>query len=297
MEIEMFYDPENSKCPKFDEVKNKKIPILTREAQKKNGKEIIITAEEAVKKRIVPNEWMVYFMVKEFEFFKSLGIPGDALRFRHMLPEETPHYSGGNFDMEIKFDFGWKETIGNAYRTDHDLKNHMKLSGKDLTVLTDDGRKIIPHVVEPSFGAERAIAGILLYCFIEDKKRGWNWFKFPSNIAPYTVAVFPLLKKDDLPKKASKVYELLKKDLDVFYDDSGSIGKRYARADEVGTPYCVTIDYDSLDNDSCTIRNRDDTKQIRVKVAGLKDILRKLVEAEIEFNKAGKIVETRIKEA
>ena len=192
--------------------------------------------------------------------------------------------------MEIKFDFGWKETVGNAYRTDHDLKNHMKLSGKDLSVLTDDGRKIMPHVVEPSFGAERAIAGILLYCFVEDKKRGWSWFKFPYNIAPYTVAVYPLLKKDDLPEKAEEVYEILKKDFDVFYDENGSIGKRYARADEVGTPFCVTIDYDSLENDSCTIRNRDDTKQIRVKIKDLSSILKQLTEGNLEFEKAGSLI-------
>ena len=289
MEIEMFFDPKNPKCPKFDEVKDKKIPILTRMAQKKDGKIEKVSAEKTVK-TIVRNEWMVYFMVKEFEFFKSLGIPENALRFRNMLPEETPHYSGGNFDMEIKFDFGWKETVGNAYRTDHDLKNHMKLSGKDLTVLTEDGKKVIPHVVEPSFGSERAIAGILYHCFIEDKKRGWNWFKFPYKIAPYTVSVFPLLRKDGLPKKANEVYELLKKDFDVFYDETGSIGKRYARADEVGTPFCITIDYDSLEKNSCTIRNRDDTKQIRVDIKDLTSILKQLIENKLEFEKAGSLI-------
>jgi len=290
MEIEMFIDPKTPNVPKFEEVKDKKITIFTRDAQKKKKKPITITTEQAVKKRIVPNEWMVYFLAKEFEFYKSLGIPSDALRFRHMLPEETPHYSGGNFDLEIKFDFGWKETVGNAIRTDHDLKSHMRYSRKDLTVLTDDGRKIIPWVIEPSFGIERTIAGILLHCFVEDKKRGWNWFKFPYKIAPYSVAVFPLLRKDDLPKKANKVYELLKKDFDVFYDETGSIGKRYARADEVGTPFCVTIDYDSLENDSCTIRNRDDTKQIRVKIKDLTSTLKQLIEGKLEFEKAGNLI-------
>ncbi len=289
-EIEMFFDPKYSKYPKFNGMKDKKIIIFTRDAQKKGKKPINITAEQAVKKRIVPNELMAYFLVKEFEFYKSLGIPEDALRFRHMLPEETPHYSGGNFDLEIKFDFGWKETVGNAYRTDYDLKKHMKLSGKDLTVLTEDKRKLIPHVIEPSFGIERTIAGILLHTFVEDKKRGWNWFKFPVKIAPYTAAVFPLVNKDNLPEKAKEVYEKLKERFDVIYDESGSIGRRYARADEIGTPFSITIDYESLENETCTIRHRDTTKQIRVKINELPSITEKLIREEVEFEKAGKSI-------
>jgi len=288
-EIEMFYDPEHQECPKFDKVKKNKIIIVTREAQKKESEPIKITIEDAVKKKIIPNQWMAYLMAKEFEFYKSLGIPEEALRFRHMLPEETPHYSGGNIDLEIKFDFGWKETIGNAYRTDHDLKNHMKLSGKDMTVLTDDGRKVMPHVVEPSFGVERTLMGVFLHCFVEDKQRGWNWFKFPAKIAPYTAAVFPLVNKDKIPEKAEEVYETLKKCFDVFYDDGGSIGRRYARADEIGTLFSVTIDYDSLDKKTCTIRDRDTTKQIIVKIDELVSVLNKLVNGEIEFEKAGKL--------
>lgn len=290
MEIEMFLDPEHPECPKFDEIKNKKIILFTRDAQKKGKKPISITVEEAVKKRILPNQWMAYFLTKEFEFFKSLGIPEEALRFRHMLPEETPHYSGGNFDLEIKFDFGWKEIVGNAYRTDYDLKKHMKLSGKDLKVLTDDGRKVIPHVVEPSFGVERPIAGILLHTFVEDKKRGWNWFNFPPKIAPYTVAVFPLVNKDGLPKKSKQIYRMLKKDFDVFYDESGSIGRRYARADEIGTPFSITIDYDSLDNDTCTIRNRDDTRQVRIKIKDLVQTIDKLIKNQVKFEKCGTLI-------
>lgn len=277
-EIEMFIDPKNPKSP-LDKVKNKKITVFTRDAQKKKKKPITITAEQAIKKRIVPNEWMVYFLAKEFEFYKSLGIPAEALRFRHMLPEETPHYSGGNFDLEIKFDFGWKETVGNAYRTDYDLKKHMNYSKKDLTVLTDDGRKIIPHVVEPSFGIERTIAGILLHCFVEDKKRGWNWFKFPVKIAPYTAAIFPLVNKDGLPKKAKKVHSLLKKDFDVLYDDKGSIGRRYARADELGTPFAITLDYQTLEDETVTVRNRDSKKQIRLNISDLKIFLEKTLKS------------------
>jgi glycyl-tRNA synthetase len=287
VEIEMFYDPQKPDCKNFDGVKNKKIVIFTRDAQKNDKEPIKITAEDAVKKKIVPNEWIAYFLAKEFEFYKSLGIPEDALRFRHMLPEETPHYSAGNLDLEIKFDFGWKETVGNAVRTDHDLKNHMKFSGKDLTVTTEDKRKIVPNVVEPSFGIDRTIYGILTHCFIEDKKRGWNWFKFPARIAPYTVAVFPLVNKDGIPEKSMEVYQKLKKEFDVLYDDSGSIGRRYARADEVGTIFAITVDYDGLENDSCTVRHRDTTKQVRVKIKDLVSIVNKLINEEVDFEKVG----------
>jgi glycyl-tRNA synthetase len=277
VEIEMFYDPQKPDCKKLGEVKDKKIVIFMREAQKKNSKPVTMTVEDVLKKRIVPSEWLLYFMAKEFEFYKSLGIPEDSLRFRQMQKEETPHYSAGNYDLEIKFEFGWKETVGNAIRTDHDLKNHMKNSGQNITVTTDDNRKIIPFVAEPSFGIDRTIAGILLHCFVEDKKRGWNWFKFPAKITPYPVAVFPLVNKDDIPEKAREVYEMLKKDFDVLYDDSGSIGRRYARADEIGTMYAVTVDYQTLEDKTCTIRNRDDTSQIRVKIQDLRSKLSDLI--------------------
>ncbi|MEM5792951.1 MAG: glycine--tRNA ligase [Candidatus Aenigmatarchaeota archaeon] len=273
MEIELFFDPNDDKCPMFDEVKDIEINVVTREAQKKGEGMVRITVGEAFKRGIIPNQWLAYFLAKEFIFYKSIGIPEDCLRFRHMLPEETPHYSKGNFDLEIKFDFGWKEVVGNAYRTDHDLKNHMKHANVDMSVPTENG-KVIPHVVEPSFGVDRTIAGILLHTYVEDKKRGWNWFKLPARIAPYIAGVFPLVKKDGLSEKAFEIYKKLKKDgFDVFFDDSGSIGKRYARSDEIGVPFAITVDYDTLEDGTVTIRNRDSTKQIRVHVDDLKIFL------------------------
>lgn len=274
MEIEMFTDPEDQKCPHFKEVENVKINLVTREAQQNNGEMIKIKVKEAIEKKIIPGEWMAYFLAKEFEFYKKLGVPEESLRFRHMLPEETPHYSGGNFDLEIKFDFGWKETVGNAFRTDHDLKSHMKHSGKDLNVLTEDGRKVVPHVIEPSFGVERTIAGVLLNSFVDDKERGWSWFKFPVKIAPYIACVFPLVKKDGLKEKAKEIHKELASCFDVFYDQGGSIGRRYARADEIGTPFCITIDYQTMEDGTVTVRERDTTEQKRLDAKELKDFLR-----------------------
>jgi len=278
LEIEWFVDPnEINNHPKFKDVEDVKIGILTREAQKKNEKEIVLTVKEAVEKGIVPNQHMAYYLAKEIQFYQSIGLPFEALRFRHMLPEETPHYSKGNFDLEIRFDFGWKEVVGNAYRTDHDLKSHIEKSKVDLSIALDDGSKVIPHVIEPSFGIERAIYGILLYCYKNDVERGWEWFAFPPDLAPYTVGIFPLVNKDGLQEKAEEVFKMLKRYFDVFYDDRGSIGKRYARTDEIGTPFCVTIDYDTKENDTVTLRYRDTTKQDRVKIEDLVKIIRQLV--------------------
>ncbi len=291
MEIEYFFNPKKITVPNEDLLKTK-IPILTREDQlKKNPKTTELTAKNSVKTGIIPNEIMAYFLAKEFLWYQQFGIPKDALRFRHMKPEEIPHYSKGNFDMEIKFDFGWKEVVGNAYRADYDLSTHMKHSGEDFSVV-DDGEKVIPNIVEPSFGIDRTIYAILLYCYRDGKERGWEWFQFPPKLSPYVAGVFPLVNKDGLEEKAKELYNSLKQCYDVFYDDSGSIGKRYARSDEIGTFVCVTIDYDTLKDNTVTIRNRDDAKQIRVKVEDLTNAIWKLMNQEIEFEKAGKMVKS-----
>ena len=279
IEIEMFVHPKRlNECPKFSEVAKKKIKLLTREGQKKGEDAKTITAEAAVAKGLLPNKWMAYFLVKELEWYQSLGVPLEALRHRHMLPEETPHYSKGNFDLEIKFDFGFKEVVGNAYRTDFDLKTHMKHSNEDFTIV-ENGEKVLPHVIEPSFGVDRTIYAVLLYCFREDG-RGWSWFAFPPKIAPYTAGILPLVNKDGLPEKAKEVYNQLKGCYDVYYDDSGSIGKRYARADEIGCVTTLTIDYQTLKDGTLTIRDRDTTRQIRVHIKDLKNVLWKILEGE-----------------
>ncbi len=290
VEIEMFFNPKKAnEVPNFNLVGKTKVKILTGEQQKKESKPTEISVEDAVKKGILPTKYTAYFLAKEFLWYQSIGIPAEAIRFRHMKPEETPHYSKGNFDMEIKFDFGWKEVVGNAYRTDFDLSTHSKHSGENFSVV-DNGEKVLPHVVEPSFGIDRTIYAILLFTYREGKERGWEWFQFPYKIAPYPFAVFPLVNKDKIPEKAREIFGMLRSHYEIFYDDSGSIGKRYARADEIGVPFCITVDYDSLEKDTITVRDRDTTKQIRIKIKDIYEILWKLVNKEIEFEKAGKLV-------
>ncbi|MGQ9514029.1 MAG: glycine--tRNA ligase [Thermoproteota archaeon] len=287
MEIEMFINPKKlDHCPSFEKVSKVKIRILSRDAQKSNQEPTELTAEEAAK--FMP-KFQAYFMAKEFLWYRLLGIPEEAIRFRHMLQKETPHYSKGNFDMEIKYDFGWKEVVGNAYRTDFDLKTHMENSGKDLTC-TEDGEKILPHVVEPSFGIDRTIYAVLLYCYRDDG-RGWEWFALPPKISPYLCAVLPLVSKDGIPEKAREIYDVLRHEFDVLFDQSGSIGRRYARCDEIGVPFCITCDYRTLEDETVTIRNRDDCSQIRTDSKTLSLTLRKLIEGQIQFSEAGARVE------
>jgi glycyl-tRNA synthetase len=276
-EIEFFINPEEKTFEKLKDYENVKIRILSREAQKEGKPEEEMSVREALEKGIIPSEYMAYFIAKEQLFYESLGIPKEAIRFRHMLPEETPHYSKGNVDMEILFDFGWKEVVGNAYRSDYDLKKHAEYSKEDLSYVFEDGKKIIPHVIEPSFGIERTIYAVLLYSFIEDKERGWDWFKFVPKIAPISVAVFPLLNKEEMINKSLEIFKNLRKEFDTIFDKSGSIGKRYARADEIGIPYCITVDHQTLEDGSVTIRDRNTTKQERVKIEELSTKLKNLL--------------------
>jgi len=286
MELEYFFNPNSPTHPRFKSVEKEKFRIYSREEQKKGSENCIeLTAREAVGRKTVPNEIMAYFMGKEMQFYLKLGIPYDALRFRHMLPEETPHYSGGNIDLEVKTSVGWVEVIGNAYRTDYDLKSHSKSSGKDLSILEEDGSKVLPHVVEPSFGVDRTILCMLEHCYRKgggSERRDWEWFDFPAFLSPFEAAVLPLMKKDGLAEKASELADSLReKGFDVLYDETGSIGKRYARQDEIGTPYCITIDYDTLKDGTVTIRFRNDGKQTRENIDKLEEKLHSFIKGNV----------------
>ncbi len=277
LEIEYFVHPKRKKIPNFNKWKNQELRILTREAQLKNEDVIIIKAKDAVKEGLVPHQALAYFMAKEMWFYKKLGIPEEALRFRHMLPEETPHYSKGNFDLEIKFDFGWKEVVGNAYRASYDLEKHAKHSGVELFV-EEDGQKIVPHVIEPSFGVERSLYAVLLYA-LQDDGRGWKWLKLPAFLAPYKVAVFPLVKDRKQIQTAKKIEKKLKKlNISCYYEDRQSIGKRYAKADEIGVRYCITVDEQTLKDKTITVRDRDTKEQERIEITKLKSYLSEKLE-------------------
>jgi glycyl-tRNA synthetase len=264
MELEYFFNPSQPGFEGFDKVKDEKMRM------KVNGEVSLMSAGDLVAKKLAANQIMAYFMAREWEFYKKVGIREPEMYFRVLDGTEVPHYSRANIDMEVATSFGTIETIGNAYRTDFDLSQHTKQSGKDMSVFVEEEKKkVMPHVFELSMGVDRLFFCILEHCFREKSAdKDWEWFDFPPAVAPYHVAVFPLMKKDKLDAKAVEVADMLRKaGLDVAYRDSGSIGRRYARADEIGIPYAMTIDYQTFEDGTVTIRYRNDGKQERVKIA------------------------------
>lgn len=223
-------------------------------------------------------EWQNHFETWRkamWDWFTLVGIDKSKVK-EHEIPDgERAHYSKRTIDFEFEYPFGLKELYGLAYRTDYDLSRHQKYSGRDLTYTDQEtAEKFIPHVIEPTWGVDRTILAILLSSYFEDGKR--IVLRLPSQIAPYKAAIFPLVaNKEDLVAKARSVYEKMKKSLMVVWDDRGNIGKRYFAQDEIGTPFCLTIDYTTLDDDTITIRHRDTTKQERIKIDKVKDYIDK----------------------
>ena len=286
MEIEYFVHPDNArKCPFIKEVLKHKINILSEQAQKKNQKPKKMTIEQALKDKIINTEWLAYWLATEYKWFISLGANPDNFRIRQHVKDELAHYSSDCWDLEYNFPFGWKELEGIADRSDFDLKQHIKHSKKDLSIFDQEtNKKIIPYVAaEPSLGVERTFLVFMFDAYNDDKKRGNIVLKLNPKLAPIKAGIFPLIGKPELEKLAKEIHTNLKKYFNVNYDRSGSIGRRYARADEIGTPFCITVDFDSLKDKTVTIRDRDTTKQVRIKIAELRDILRKLIDKEIEF--------------
>ena len=226
-----------------------------------------------------PDQWEKAFdaWVKLIhEWCDALGLPKDSVHELEVPEDDRAHYSKRTIDFEFDFPIGREELLGLAYRTDFDLMNIQKASGKSMEYRPKDGGPaFVPHVIEPSFGLERAIMAVLTAAYTEDEVNGEKrvYLKLPKHLAPVKVAVSPLLKnKPELVKKAREVFTALKKEYgNVMWDDNGNIGKRYRRQDEIGTPYCVVIDFDTLEDDSVTVRDRDTTEQQRVKINDLMD--------------------------
>ena len=280
MELEYFFNPIDQSHPKFAALSGEKLVF-----ELEDGSVSERTLEQAVSEGIVPNQIMAYFLWKQERLYLAAGIPRGKFRFRKIPKDDTPHYSRGNIDMVAETSYGWIETTGTAYRTDYDLSSHAKASGADLSVFVEEEKKkVVPHVVEPSMGVGRMFWCVLEHCFREKTPgKDWEWFDFPPAIAPYHAWIFPLMRKDGMEEKAREVESLLRESgLIVYCQESGSIGKRYARADEIGVPYCATVDYDTLKEGTVTLRFRNDGKQIRLPIA-------ELAEKIAAFAKAGKV--------
>jgi glycyl-tRNA synthetase len=216
-------------------------------------------------------KWFEYWKEERMKWYQDLGVKKENLRFFEHPKESLAHYSKRTVDIEYKFPFGWAELEGIANRTDFDLRNHSQFSGRDLVYTDPDTKeKFFPYVIEPSVGVERIMLALLLDSYIEEEDR--VILSFRPKLAPYKIAVFPLLaNKPELVKVAREIYSNLKPYFAVFWDDRGNIGKRYYSQDEIGTPWCVTVDFQTLKDKTVTIRDRDTTKQIREKIDGLKE--------------------------
>jgi len=268
-ELQVFFNPKSTDWPDYNSVKDFQLRILPVDGRSK-GEALTVPVSDALKKGWIPNQLIAFYLAKVQRFYESLGFPREHLRFKELTPEERAHYSKAHWDFEVKTDFGWVEAVNNAWRGDYDLSRHQQYSKQKLDVF-EDNEHILPNLYEPSFGIDRTLFMLMLTTWHNDGKR--TWLSLPPILAPYHVAVFPLVKKDGLDVKAEELAKTLRKRFDVIFDPSDSIGRRYARVDEVGVPFAVTFDYDSLKDGAVTVRNRDTTEQVRVKIAQLESWL------------------------
>lgn len=284
MEIEFFVHPKKiGDCGLLKEVESLRVNVLT--TKDKTHKEM--TIKEVADKKLA-TRWHAYWLALSYKFFIDLGVKEENLRLREHSKDELAHYASACFDIEYNFPFGWREIHGNADRKQFDLQQHIKFSKQDLSLYDEETKqRIVPYVVsEPSQGVDRAFLAFLADSYEDDKKRGNIVLRLHPRLAPVKVGVFPLVNK--LEKEAYQLFSELKSEFSCIYDRSGSIGRRYARADELGIPYCITVDFDYTKDKTVTVRNRDDTNQVRVTEKELAGALRKLIHQEIGFKDSGK---------
>ena len=226
--------------------------------------------------------WYEYWVQERYRWFIDLGVPESMLRIRSHDAEELSHYSAETSDLEFAYPWGWGELEGIANRGDFDLTQHAKFSGEDLTYFDQDAdRRYLPHVIEPAVGADRAMLAFLLAAYHEEEVKGEKRIvlRLDRRLAPIQVAVLPLSRNEKLAPLTADIADAVRRNYMIDVDDAGSIGKRYRRQDEVGTPLCVTVDFDSLDDQAVTVRDRDTMEQARVPIADLVAELRRRLDA------------------
>ncbi|MDG6909385.1 MAG: glycine--tRNA ligase [Nitrososphaerota archaeon] len=260
-EVEVFFNPKKTDDARYGWAGSKVLSFRL-----PDGSDVRATISEAISKGIVPNALVGHYLGLMEEFYVAAGIQAEKIRFRVLSEEDRAFYSKAAYDLEISVSLGWVEHVACNYRGDHDLGGHAKVSGSNFAV--DDGEeKVLPHVFELSMGIDRTVFSVLDSSLGGEGER--RVLALRPYLSPVQACVFPLVNKDGLQEKAMEVCSMLRDDLDVFYDDSGGIGRRYARADEVGTPACVTLDYDTLKDGTVTLRDRDTRSQERVAVTDL----------------------------
>jgi glycyl-tRNA synthetase len=286
-EGQIFIDPnEKNNWEGFDEVANDVLPLWDWDGQANAKDPIEVKVSDMIGKYVKSKAyaWCLHLAYNQFVRF---GIPKERIRLRQHGPDEKAFYADDAWDIEVQLNnYGWTEVCGVHDRTDYDLTQHAKHSGQKLSAKRDDGSEFVPHVLEIAFGTDRPTYS-LIDIFYDKKEEGdgKSVFRIPYNVAPIEVAVLPLMKKPELMKVAREIKEELEEDFVVEFDKSGSIGKRYLRAASAGIPFCVTIDYDSLENKDVTIRDRDSEKQIRVPIDKLNETIRDLISGKRDAKK------------
>ncbi len=260
----------------FEDVKEIQLPLWTENMQKNEKGWEFISLASAMENKILKNKAYAWNLWLSFEILTSAGIPKEKIRYRQHHSDERAFYSDDTWDLEVELNsFGWVEMVGISDRTNYDLSQHAKYSKTELTVRTEDGKVFTPDVIEIAFGVDRPFYALLDLAFSRrdiDAQR--TVLSLPSKIAPIQIGIFPLIKKDGLPEKAKEILTQLKR-FRTYYDESGSIGKRYSRLDAIGVPFCITIDHQTIQDNTVTVRERDSLKQDRVKITDLYSTLEK----------------------
>ncbi|MFA6064530.1 MAG: glycine--tRNA ligase [archaeon] len=260
----------------FENIKETELPLWTEEMQKSEKTWKFISLASAMEQKYLKNKAYAWNLWLSYEIMTQMGIPKEKIRFRQHHTDERAFYSDDTWDLEVETNsFGWVEMVGISDRTNYDLTQHSKYSKTELTVRTEDGKVFIPDVIEVAFGVDRPYYALLDLAFLRretDAQR--TVLSLPAKIAPIQVGIFPLIKKDGLPEKAKEIVTTLK-GFRTYYDEAGSIGKRYSRLDAIGVPFCITIDHETLKDNCVTVRERDSLKQERVKITELASTLGK----------------------
>jgi len=277
-EIEIFCNPERlNEIPKFEEVKDTILRLTN--GSSSSSSIIEVTAEEALTRGLTSNKLITYYLALLVEFYGKTGIDLKRSRFRTLSKDEKAFYASAAFDFEVETSIGWLELVACNYRSDYDLKGHAGTSKQNLEVIDSATQnKVLPHVFELSMGIDRSIYTILEHCYYEDERQDERVvLRLRPYLAPILVGILPLMTKEGLDRKASEINSKLKYDFDTFYDESGSIGRRYRRLEEIGTPFAVTVDKTTMQDETVTVRHRDTMQQERIKIDDLYEYLHKAV--------------------
>ena len=270
-EIEIFCNPSKLlELDRFSEIENTIIRVQI------DDKLSSVTCKEAVESKIVPNKFVAYYLGILMEFYEKTGIDITKSRFRKLGNKEKAFYAEVAFDFEVETTIGWLELVACNYRSDYDLSSHSKKSKEKFEVMDND-EKILPHVFEISMGIDRSLYTILEHSIKNDKEHERIVLSLKPYLSPMHVGILSLVKKDGLKEKTDEIFLKIKRKFDAFLDHSGAIGRRYRRLDEIGAPFAVTIDHQTLDDNTVTIRKRDSMEQARVDISELEDILSKSV--------------------